>query len=92
MVIGLKLLTTERIRTGGNFYNRISKVTEMSLSSFWERGRENGSFPGVEILKPQGFKEEQSDDAQIVQWRNASMVRMMSGVRFSLWAQEFVIF
>jgi hypothetical protein len=30
--------------------------------------------------------------AQIVQWRNASMVRMMSGVRFSLWAQEFVIF
>jgi hypothetical protein len=24
----------------------------------WERGRENGSFPGVEILKPQGFKEE----------------------------------
>jgi hypothetical protein len=25
-----------------------------------ERGRENGSFPGVEVLKPQGFKE-QSD-------------------------------
>ena len=23
----------------------------------WERGRENGSFPGVEVLKPQGFKE-----------------------------------
>jgi hypothetical protein len=23
----------------------------------WERGRENGSFPVVEILKPQGFKE-----------------------------------
>ncbi len=24
----------------------------------WERGRENGSFTGVEILKPQGFKED----------------------------------
>ena len=22
-----------------------------------ERGRENGSFPGVDVLKPQGFKE-----------------------------------
>ena len=23
----------------------------------WERGRENGSCSGVEVLKPQGFKE-----------------------------------
>ena len=33
-----------------------------------ERGRENGSFPVVEILNPQGFKEEQSDDAPLAQW------------------------
>jgi hypothetical protein len=32
-----------------------------------ERGRENGSFPEVEVLKPQGFKE-RSDMAAIVQW------------------------
>ena len=30
-----------------------------------ERGRENGSFPAVEILKPQGFKER--SDAPIAQ-------------------------
>ena len=26
-----------------------------------ERGRENGSFPAVEVLKPQGFKESRQD-------------------------------
>gem|GEM_PF-5945691 len=33
----------------------------------------------------------ESTFAQIVQWRNASMVRMMSGVRFSLWAHGYKI-
>jgi hypothetical protein len=40
----------------------------LTLIKKWERGRENGSFPAVEILKPQGFKEERSDDAPIAQW------------------------
>ena len=30
-----------------------------------ERGRENESFPAVEVLKPQGFKEERSDDEMV---------------------------
>ena len=34
----------------------------------WERGRENGSFTGVEVLKPQGFKEKRSFDALVAQW------------------------
>ena len=29
-----------------------------------ERGRENGSFPVAEALKPLGFKEERSDDQE----------------------------
>ncbi len=29
-----------------------------------ERGRENGSFPVAEILKPQGVREERSDDGE----------------------------
>jgi len=30
-----------------------------------ERGQENGSFPVVEALKPQGFKEKRNDDVKI---------------------------
>ena len=34
-----------------------------------ERGRENGSFPVVEILKPQGFKESAAaDDVRVLSW------------------------
>ena len=39
-----------------------------------ERGRENGSFPVVEVLKPQGFKEECNDDAHVEAEKSTSTV------------------
>jgi len=32
-------------------------LSEKNKRIEWERGRENGSFPVVEILKPQGVRE-----------------------------------
>ena len=55
--------TNEDIRLYGEYFHFISLE-----ESNWKRGRENGSFPMAEILKPLGFRER----------ANASDVRFFS--------------
>jgi len=59
--------------TVSDFENRCElgtiKTQKIQVIYERERGRENGSFPVVEILKPQGFKESAAaDDVRVLSW------------------------